>query len=256
MVQCRSKDRTTEFKSWNEHCLKHTPARSAITLRINTSRTWSVWRQDRGATQLISLLPEGKAVPQHTMEAKGERSYSSYSFSTSALGGVSGQRHAPAALYPPGERTPGTHCTGGWVGLWSGQEARGKILCRGSNFDRPVVQPWSDTTLTDWATPAPKYALVPIPWSDDEMCESEPRSESPQECWKGWKRSVEEEKENKPKYLLPSSFLHSVVRMLGSPNKISGQKRWRLLYVILIGRPHEETTGGLGHMGEWQWNGF
>jgi hypothetical protein len=29
--------------------------------------------------------------------------------------GVSGQRHAPAAL-GPGERTPGTHCTGGWVG--------------------------------------------------------------------------------------------------------------------------------------------
>jgi hypothetical protein len=29
--------------------------------------------------------------------------------------GVSGQRHAPAALCP-GERTPGTHCTGGWVG--------------------------------------------------------------------------------------------------------------------------------------------
>jgi hypothetical protein len=26
--------------------------------------------------------------------------------------GVSGQRHAPAALYP-GERTPGTNCTGG-----------------------------------------------------------------------------------------------------------------------------------------------
>jgi hypothetical protein len=43
--------------------------------------------------------------------------------------GVSGQRHAPASLYPP-ERTPGTHCTGGWVGLRAGldTEARGKIL--------------------------------------------------------------------------------------------------------------------------------
>jgi hypothetical protein len=30
----------------------------------------------------------------------GERRYSSYSFTTSALDGVSGQRHAPAALYP------------------------------------------------------------------------------------------------------------------------------------------------------------
>jgi hypothetical protein len=33
--------------------------------------------------------------------------------------GVSGQRHASAALYP-GERTPGTHCTGGWLGPTAG----------------------------------------------------------------------------------------------------------------------------------------
>jgi hypothetical protein len=32
--------------------------------------------------------------------AKGERRYSSHSFSTPALDGVSGQRHALAALYP------------------------------------------------------------------------------------------------------------------------------------------------------------
>jgi hypothetical protein len=57
--------------------------------------------------------------------------------------GVSGQHHAPAALYP-GERTFGTHCTGGWVGPRADlvTETRGKILCprRGSNLDRPVVQ--------------------------------------------------------------------------------------------------------------------
>jgi hypothetical protein len=43
--------------------------------------------------------------------------------------GVSGQRHAPAALYPRG-KDPGTHCTGGWVGPGAGldTEARGKIL--------------------------------------------------------------------------------------------------------------------------------
>jgi hypothetical protein len=56
---------------------------------------------------------------------------------------VSGQRHAPAALCP-GERTPGTHCTGGWLGLrasWD-TEVRGKPLCpcRGSNPDLPVAQ--------------------------------------------------------------------------------------------------------------------
>jgi hypothetical protein len=46
----------------------------------------------------------GKAVPQHTYGgAGGKRMYSSYSFTTSALDGVSGQRHAPAALYPRGK---------------------------------------------------------------------------------------------------------------------------------------------------------
>jgi hypothetical protein len=55
--------------------------------------------------------------------------------------GVSGQHHAPAELNP-GERTPGTHCTGGWVGPRAGldAEARRKILClcRGSNPGRSV----------------------------------------------------------------------------------------------------------------------
>jgi hypothetical protein len=53
--------------------------------------------------------------------------------------GVSGQRHAPAALYPRG-KTPGTHWTGGWVGLRAGLDAetRIKILCRGSNPGCPI----------------------------------------------------------------------------------------------------------------------
>jgi hypothetical protein len=36
----------------------------------------------------------------------GERRYSSYSFTTLALDGVSCQRHAPAALLPPGIGPP------------------------------------------------------------------------------------------------------------------------------------------------------
>jgi hypothetical protein len=56
--------------------------------------------------------------------------------------GVSGLRHAPAALLPPGEWTPGTLCTGGWVGPRAGldTEAGGKILCprRGSKPGRPA----------------------------------------------------------------------------------------------------------------------
>jgi hypothetical protein len=74
-----------------------------------------------------------------------ERRYSSYSFTTSALDGSEWSASRPGRAFTPGERTPGTHCTGGWVGLRAGldTEDRGKILCpcRGSNPDRPVVQP-------------------------------------------------------------------------------------------------------------------
>jgi hypothetical protein len=48
----------------------------------------------------------------------------------------------PRPRFTPGERTPSTHWTGGWVGPRSSldAEARRKILslCRGLNFGRPV----------------------------------------------------------------------------------------------------------------------
>jgi hypothetical protein len=75
-------------------------------------------------------IPMAESCPTTRHEgAWEERRYSSYSFSTSALDGVSGQRHDPGALYPE-ERAPGTHCTGGWVGPRAGLDAevRGKIL--------------------------------------------------------------------------------------------------------------------------------
>jgi hypothetical protein len=55
-----------------------------------------------------------------------------YSFLTLTLDGVSGQCHAPAALYPRGKDT-GTHWIGGWVGLRAGlnAEARGKFFTSG-----------------------------------------------------------------------------------------------------------------------------
>jgi len=43
---------------------------------------------------------------------------------TTALEGVKGQRHAPAALYP--RERPGTHFTGGSVGLRAGLDRCGK----------------------------------------------------------------------------------------------------------------------------------
>jgi hypothetical protein len=64
------------------------------------------------------------------------------------LDGVSGQRHALAALYPR-ENIPGTHWIGDWVGFRAGlnTEARGKSICPcwGSNRGRPVcsqIQYW------------------------------------------------------------------------------------------------------------------
>jgi hypothetical protein len=87
----------------------------------------------------------GKAVPLHALEALRRRRYSSYSFLTSALDGGEWSASRPGRAFTPGERTPGTHCTGGWVGPRAGldTEARGKILCPGreSNPDHPVVQP-------------------------------------------------------------------------------------------------------------------
>jgi hypothetical protein len=75
----------------------------------------------------------------------GGEEYSSYSFTASALDGGEWSASRLGLAFTPGERTPGTHCTGGWVGPRAGldTEDRGKILCpcRGSNPDRPVFQP-------------------------------------------------------------------------------------------------------------------
>jgi hypothetical protein len=106
-------------------------------------------------------LELAKADPLHATEAlAGERRFSSYSFSTSALDKVSGQRHAPAALYPR-EMTPPprTNFIGGWVRLRAGldTEAAGKILClfRESNPGHPVC---SQTLLTE--LPQPLFWLI------------------------------------------------------------------------------------------------
>jgi hypothetical protein len=63
------------------------------------------------------------------MEAQGERMYSSYSFTTSAIDGVSDQRHPSAVLYPQGKDLQYAlyrRLGGPRVGLDT--EARGKIL--------------------------------------------------------------------------------------------------------------------------------
>jgi hypothetical protein len=69
----------------------------------------------------------------------------------------------PLTCFTPGERTPGTHWTGGWVGPRAGldTEARRRILCpcRGSNLYLPVVQ-FVARHYTAWATRLPSCYVI------------------------------------------------------------------------------------------------
>jgi hypothetical protein len=55
----------------------------------------------------------------------GGEEYSSYSFSTLVLDGGEWSALRPGRAFTPGERAPGTHCTGGWVGPRAGLDTRG-----------------------------------------------------------------------------------------------------------------------------------
>jgi hypothetical protein len=113
----------------------------------------SVWREIN-PSNTTHELPRLEAKKQSCTATfmqhhTGEMRDSSYSFLTLALDGVSGQLHAPSALYPRGKGPHGT-C---WIEpewaselLWT-QEDRGKICCYcwGSNPSRPV---FSETLLS------------------------------------------------------------------------------------------------------------
>jgi hypothetical protein len=79
--------------------------------------------------------------------------------------GVSGQRHAPDAIYLQ-EKTPGTHWIGGWVDLRAGldREVKGKILrpCQGLNPGRPVCSQtlyWLSHPDSFWADSQHTYIM-------------------------------------------------------------------------------------------------
>jgi hypothetical protein len=81
--------------------------------------------------------------------------------------GINGQRYAPATLCP-GERIPGTHCTGSLVGPSAGldTEARGKITFASAG-DRTSIARGSHKTC---CKNSPKYSRSPpffdpfMPW--------------------------------------------------------------------------------------------
>jgi hypothetical protein len=70
------------------------------------------------------LKEKVKFTPEQDMKARRGVKYSSTLSIISALDGVGGHRHAPAAL-PPGKR-PDTHCIGGWVGPRTDLDGNGK----------------------------------------------------------------------------------------------------------------------------------
>jgi hypothetical protein len=84
------------------------------------------------SVKYIILYSKSKSSPSTRHGgAWGERRYSSYSFTTSALDGGEWSASRLGRALPPGKGPPGTHCTGGWVGPRAGldTEVRGKILC-------------------------------------------------------------------------------------------------------------------------------
>jgi hypothetical protein len=79
------------------------------------------------ATSIQLKLKLSHYMPQRHL---GERRYSFYSFSTSALHGGEWSQSRPGCALSPGKGPPCTHCTGGWVATRAGldTEDTGKIL--------------------------------------------------------------------------------------------------------------------------------
>jgi hypothetical protein len=85
----------------------------------------------------------------------GERRYSSYSYSTSALDGGEWSASRPGRAWAPGKGPPvPTVQEAGWTPepVWTQRlQEKSFCLCRRSNLDRQVVQPVV-RHYTDWAT--------------------------------------------------------------------------------------------------------
>jgi hypothetical protein len=111
-------------------------------------------------TVLCTYRSKIKAVPLPPCRLQGERKYSSYSFLTSALQLVCGQRHVLPALYSR-ERTHGTGQEAGWASelVWTESLQEKSFPSAGNRT--PVVQ--SVVRQLYWVTPAlyiPKWVNI------------------------------------------------------------------------------------------------
>ena len=83
------------------------------------------------------LMQVGFTFSQATKALRESRGIALLYFSPLHQKGVRGQRHAQAAPYP--RERPGTHCTGGWVGLRAGLDRCGDSRPTGIQCpDRPA----------------------------------------------------------------------------------------------------------------------
>jgi hypothetical protein len=89
-----------------------------------------------------------------------ERRYSSYLFSTSALDGGEWSDSPPGRALPPGLRTPGTHCTGGWVGPIAGLDTEARGIPFASIEPRSPGRPARSQTLYWLSYPADFKELI------------------------------------------------------------------------------------------------
>jgi len=109
---------------------------------------------------------------------------------TSTLEGVRDQRHAPGASYP--RESPGTHCTGGWVGLRASLDRCGKSRPhRNSTADRPArrkcyndyaTQPTVNQYLSLLKQKKPVPVAAPSKFCSIQMYQSEIRMATDKRC--------------------------------------------------------------------------
>jgi hypothetical protein len=109
--------------------------------------------------QMGMKVKEVKCLTTHLWRRRGDRRYSSYSFTTSALDRGEWSASCPGRalpLAPIGQEAK-------WVPepVWTPTlEEKSFCLCRESNLDRPVLQSVV-RHYTDWATPAPGNESTP-----------------------------------------------------------------------------------------------